>query len=386
MGIAQSLWTDPLEFLRTHSPTDPVLFFSPAALHHRAQRFLEGFEGLVTYAVKANPSEAAITNLAAAGVMAFDVASPVEIALVRRLVPNATLHYNNPVRADFEITAAITHDVASYSVDSHSELDKLIAQVPVTRADGSTTEITARFKLPVSGAAYDFGTKFGATVALAAELLQRIAKAGFTPSLTFHPGTQCPDPKAWESYIHAAKDIVDTAGIKIARLNVGGGFPSHRLEAHSPALEVIFAKIAQTAREAFGPDLPQLVCEPGRGLVADAYALLTRVKSLRDDTHVFLNDGLYGAMNELPQLGPPDRLRVWAPGGQERSAAPRERLVFGPTCDSLDHFPDPLNLPGDLAEGDFVLFQGMGAYSVPTNSRFNGFGALDHHLAMALEP
>ena len=33
-------------------------------------------------------------------------------------------------------------------------------------------------------------------------------------------------------------------------------------------------------------------------------------------------------------------------------------------------------LPADLAEGDYVIVQGMGAYSTVTNTRFNGFGEL----------
>ncbi|MDA3887655.1 MAG: hypothetical protein PF443_02385, partial [Allgaiera sp.] len=33
-------------------------------------------------------------------------------------------------------------------------------------------------------------------------------------------------------------------------------------------------------------------------------------------------------------------------------------------------------LPGDLAEEDYVVFHGMGAYSAATNTRFNGFGDL----------
>ena len=54
------------------------------------------------------------------------------------------------------------------------------------------------------------------------------------PSITFHPGTQCTDPAAWASYIREAAVIAERAGVKIARLNVGGGFPSHRAEGVMP--------------------------------------------------------------------------------------------------------------------------------------------------------
>jgi len=386
MGISQTIWSDPVDYLRATGPNDPVLFLSPAALQAQAQRFIDGFPGLVTYAVKANPEEAVIDNLAAAGIAAFDVASPEEIALIRRLVPHAALHYNNPVRARHEIVFAVGRDVASYSVDSISEFEKLVAGVPTHRANGERVEITARFKLPVAGAKYDFGAKFGATEELATELLRRIAAAGYTPSLTFHPGTQCTDPAAWDAYIRAAGRIAAGAGVAPARLNVGGGFPSHRVQGQVPALAAIFRLIERVTGEVFGDDAPALLCEPGRALVGDAFAALARVKALRDGTHVFLNDGVYGAFAELPLMGTIDRISVWSPEGLRRAGKPVGRIVFGPTCDSVDRLPGEVALPSDMDEGDYILVQGMGAYSVVTNTRFNGFGALGAQLALALLP
>jgi ornithine decarboxylase len=386
MGISQTIWSDPVDYLRATGPNDPVLFLSPAALQAQAQRFIEGFPGLVTYAVKANPEEAVIDNLAAAGIDAFDVASPEEIALIRRLVPHAALHYNNPVRARHEIVLAVGRDVASYSVDSLSEFEKLEAGVPTHRANGERVEITARFKLPVAGAKYDFGAKFGATEELATELLRRIAAAGYTPSLTFHPGTQCTDPAAWDAYIRAAGRIAAGAGVRPARLNVGGGFPSHRVQGQTPALAAIFRLIERVTGEVFGEHAPELLCEPGRGLVGDAFAALARVKALRDGSHVFLNDGVYGAFAELPLMGAIDRISVWSPEGMRRTGKPVGRIVFGPTCDSVDRLPGEIALPSDMDEGDYVLVQGMGAYSVVTNTRFNGFGALGAQLALSLLP
>ncbi|MDO5705973.1 MAG: type III PLP-dependent enzyme, partial [Paracoccus sp. (in: a-proteobacteria)] len=41
-------------------------------------------------------------------------------------------------------------------------------------------------------------------------------------------------------------------------------------------------------------------------------------------------------------------------------------------------------LPGDIAEGDYVIFHGAGAYSTVTNTRFNGFGLMSHATVMSL--
>jgi ornithine decarboxylase len=379
MGLSKTIWTTPSEFLRTQQPDNPVMFFAPAVLQATARRFIDGFPGLVTYAVKSNPDEMVVQNLVAAGIKGFDVASPAEIAMIRRLAPGAAMHYNNPVRARHEIEFAVTQGVVSYSVDSRSELEKLIDIVPA-----ANTEITVRFKLPVKGAAYNFGAKFGATVELASSLLKGVAEAGFIASLTFHPGTQCTDPMAWDSYIRAAADICKRAGVNACRLNVGGGFPSHRVSGELPQLEEIFALIDRTASEAFGADRPALVCEPGRGLVAESFASAARVKAVRDGSHVFLNDGTYGCMDELPLAGMITRISIVSPEGLKRKGAPEPRVVFGPTCDSVDRLPGEIDLPSDITEGDYMVIEGMGAYSTATNTPFNGFGAVTFATVLSL--
>jgi ornithine decarboxylase len=371
MGLSKTIWTNPTEFLRVQKPDNPVLFFAPTAVQAAARRFIDGFPGMVTYAVKSNPTEEVIENLSAAGVRGYDCASGFEIDLIRRLAPDAAIHYNNPVRARHEITYAVERGVKSYSVDSASELAKLIELVP---AEG--TEISVRFKLPVAGAAYNFGAKFGATAELASGLLKTVAEAGFIPSITFHPGTQCTDPAAWEAYIREAAEIARRAGVTIARLNVGGGFPNHRLNGVMPQLEETFQLIDRVTGEVFGENRPLLICEPGRALCGDAFTLAARVKAVRDGEHVFLNDGVYGSLAELPLIGVIDRMEVISAEGVKREGEVVPRIVFGPTCDSVDRLPGELPLPGDIAEGDYLIVHGMGAYSVVTNSRFNGFGEL----------
>jgi ornithine decarboxylase len=380
MGLSKTIWTNPVEMIRNMQPENPVLFFAPSVVQANARRFIDGFPGMVTYAVKSNPGEEMIENLAAAGVRGYDCASGFEIDLIRRLAPDAAIHYNNPVRARHEIAHAVAKGVKSYSVDSASELQKLIEMVP---AEG--TEISVRFKLPVAGAAYNFGAKFGATVELAVDLLKTVAAAGFVPSITFHPGTQCTDPHAWESYIREAANIARAAGVTIARLNVGGGFPNHRLHAVVPQLEETFALIDRVATEAFGADRPLLVCEPGRALCGDAFTLAARVKAVRDGAHVFLNDGVYGTLTELPLIGVIDRMQVISADGTPRKGKPVPRIIFGPTCDSVDRLPGEIDLPGDLAEGDYIIWHGMGSYSVVTNSRFNGFGDLQMATVLSLK-
>ena len=364
------LWLSPESHLARSAPDHPILYFSPRVLHEVARRFSQGFPGLVTYAVKANPHPAVLSNLVAAGITAFDVASPAEMEAVRAASPDAVMHYNNPMRSEAEIAAGIEHGVASWSVDELSELEKLDA-VP------RSCEIAVRFALPVAGAAYDFGSKFGAAPEEAVELLKQVAAKGWKPALCFHPGTQCEDEAAWVEYVHAAKRIVDAAGVQIARLNVGGGFAANR-DGVAPDLERVFAAIGTAADQAFGTDKPTLICEPGRAMVSESFTLAARIKGMRKDgAVVFLNDGIYGGLVDIRDMGLPGRVEVVASDGTHRSGIRKPRVVFGPTCDSLDRLPDGLPLPCDCASGDYVLFPGLGAYSSAMSTQFNGYGLSD---------
>ncbi|KUF12071.1 ornithine decarboxylase [Pseudoponticoccus marisrubri] len=364
MPFDSSFSDDPVAWLARMRPDEPVYFFSPARLRATAEAFLQGFPGQVTYAVKANPDPLVLDTLIGAGLDGFDVASPAEMALVQGRAPRARLNYHNPVRSAAEIAEARRRGVASWSVDRMGELDKL--------GDITGCEIAVRLALPVKGAVYDFGSKFGAPPELTVALLRAVAARGGFPAITFHPGTQCEDPAAWASYIAAAAGLAGQAGVTLVSLNVGGGFPAHR-HGTAPDLSRIFDTIRAAARAAFDP-VPPLVCEPGRGLVAEAFTLALRVRAAGDGA-VFLNDGIYGGLSEWRDLGPASRITVLAPDGQARGGPVQPMTVFGPTCDSLDRLSDRVALPASLAEGDYLLFAASGAYAAALSTSFNGYGA-----------
>lgn len=370
MNVNAEIWNTPTDHLSNRQPDRPVHYFAPSILQAQAARFQAGFNGLVTYAVKANPERAVLQNLLAAGISAFDVASPNEIRLLRDLAPDATLHYNNPVRSRDEIQFAYASGVRSFSVDSFREFEKLRELVP---ANG--VELSIRIKLPIEGAVYDFGSKFGATPEKATQLLRQAADAGFTPSMTFHPGTQCEDPTAWRAYIIEAASVAKAAGVQLHRLNVGGGFPS-QMDNHTPDLEKIFDLIDSTVSEAF-PTKPALVCEPGRAMVASAFTHATQIKSINDEGDVYLNDGIYGGLSEFPVLDVSREYSVVASCTTARTCRETFVTVFGPTCDSLDVLPNKMALPRDLSEGDYILFHNMGAYVKGVTTDFNGYGDLE---------
>ncbi len=350
-------------------PDEPILCVAPSRLATALHRFILGFPGEVSYAVKANPSEC-ILRVMAQGTITFDTASVSEIALVKSIAPRAVCHYHNPVKSAQEIRDAYREfGIRRFAVDHAGELEKIVA---VIGAD-TTVEIAVRFRLPPHQAAvHSFGSKFGATPAEAAELLQLVSSLGYKPILTFHPGSQCLEPSAYSHHIKGAAEISRRAGIRLHALNVGGGFPVAYPRLDTPELDLFFAAIRTAVEEEFPQWRPRLEAEPGRALVAEAVSLLTRVKLVKPETgEVFLNDGIYGTLMEYSQteqLLPRVRLIRRSFSGH------RDFSIFGPTCDPLDRLPTPLSLPADIQDGDYLEFGTLGAYGSATATRFNGYG------------
>ncbi|MDE2446515.1 MAG: type III PLP-dependent enzyme [Alphaproteobacteria bacterium] len=358
-------------------PDEPLFCFSPQALTDRANVFLNGFPGLVTFAVKSNPSEHVVRTLAKAGLTHWDVASVHEMKLVAGISPDAKFHYHNPVKSRREIEDAYkTYGCRRFVVDCREELQKIVDIV----GPSDEIEIAVRFVLPRDrgSSAHDFSTKFGAPEHICVELLKKVVELGYRPMLTFHPGSQSRDPQTYVRHIEAAARIAKTADVKVFALNVGGGFPANYMLSTAPEPSVFFRIIDEAVAKFFGSNTPKLECEPGRGLVANCMSALTRVKLVcTDGDDIFINDGVYGALMEYmqaPELKPPFRV---IRDGKVIHGPVKSWKVFGPTCDPLDVLPHNLDILEGLREGDYIEFGTLGAYGVSTLTKFNGYGEHD---------
>ena len=367
---------DAADVARKLDPDMPVFCYSATTLRARAAQFLQGFPGEVSFAVKANPAAHVLATLAEAGIGIWDVASLAEMRAVRTASRSARIHYHNPVKSRSEIREAYARfDCRRFAIDCREELDKIS---DVLDQPGNI-EIAIRFALKreTSASAHDFSSKFGADEAEAVTLLREAAARGYRVALTFHPGSQCRSPAAYERHIEAAHRIATEAEVTLAALNVGGGFPADYPNSPAPALETFFQIIRATSDRLFGADGVKLECEPGRGLVASSHSLLTRIKLVRTATDIFINDGIYGALLEcaqVPELMPSVRA---IKSGEALYGRECEYTVYGPTCDPLDVLPGRLRLPAELKEGDYLEFSSLGAYGAATATRFNGYGTRD---------
>jgi ornithine decarboxylase len=356
-------------------PDEPLFCFSASALAARAQQFTKNFPGLVTFAVKSNPSVEVIRTLAENGIKSWDVASVHEMKLVRGISPAAEFHYHNPVKSRHEIDDAYHgYNCKRFVVDCREELQKIHDII----GDDTAVEIAVRLVLPRDrgSSAHDFSTKFGAPEHICVELLKQAQSYGYQCVLTFHPGSQSKEPQVYVRHIEAAARIAKQCGVTVTTLNVGGGFPANYMLSTAPEPEVFFRIIDDAVDKYFAKGMrPKLECEPGRGLVANCMSLLTKVKLVcTDGDDIFINDGVYGGLMEymqVPELKPPMRV---IRDGKEVETLSKSWKVFGPTCDPLDVLPHRLDINEDLREGDYIEFGTLGAYGISTLTKFNGYG------------
>ncbi|HEX6441324.1 MAG TPA: type III PLP-dependent enzyme, partial [Stellaceae bacterium] len=142
-------------------PTEPVLCLRPAAIAAAASTFVQVFPGDVLYAVKCNPDPRVLRAVWAGGVRHFDCASLPEVALVRRLLPEAEVHFMHPVKARHAIHAAFhQHGVADFAFDSADELQKIVQETVPVGLVGEPPVLGLFLRLAVAqGGAYDLSGK-----------------------------------------------------------------------------------------------------------------------------------------------------------------------------------------------------------------------------------
>ncbi len=112
-------------------------------------------------------------------------------------------------------------------------------------------------------------------------------------------------------------------------------------------------------------------------MVSFCASLLTRVIHLRDNGDVFINDGVYGGLQEQSIMAIETPLRIWR-NGIEIQQGGKARTIFGPTCDLVDRLLSQYPLSEDIKPGDYVEFGLMGAYGSATATGFNGFDPAEY--------
>ncbi len=365
------VFTSAAELLRRRRPERPVLALRPHAAQRAAKWFLTNFPGRVLYAAKANDAPQVIAALVEAGITGFDVASLAEIERAVR-IDGAELYFMNPVKSRGAIARAYREfGIRRFAFDSAEELDKVLAET------GGADDLTLflRIACPNTHSLIPLEGKFGASPEEAPALLLKARQRATRLGITFHVGSQAVVPAAFGDALRQVGQLIVSSGVLVDAIDIGGGFPSRYPHSDPPELADFMAEVVRAADELAVKHNCELLCEPGRALVAEAESVIVRVDARRGNA-LYVNDGAFGTLFDAAYCGFrfPARL-IEAVEGSDGPEA--EFALYGPTCDSSDHLPGPFVLPASVREGDYIEIGQIGAYGRAMATRFNGFGEYD---------
>lgn len=336
----------------------------------------------IHYAIKAN-ADTYILELLNELNISFDVASSGEIKLLSKLkIPGHRMILANPVKNFESLKTAINKNVKLYTFDNIYELEKIYNFFKKIKTEFIPASIL-RIKTYSKNVQTNLSEKFGANIEEACDLLKYCKDHYLNPSgIAFHVGTQSFDLENYEKGIILALEVYNKCknklGLDLNIFDIGGGFPIDSIYGTGiTELEPFFEGFAKLYKK-YNLYNFKVIAEPGRIISGPAGTLVTTVigKSKRDGKMwLFLNDGVYGSYSGIIY---DHALFNYIPlDPKYHSDKYRKKLIpyiiAGPTCDSVDIMQKNIYLPEDIKIGDHIISTDIGAYSIMSATKFNGF-------------
>ena len=349
-------------------PSNPVYCIRGETLKKASKYFQKNFKGKILYAVKTNPNKFVLKTLYESGIKNFDIASIKEIKTIKEIAPEAKCHYMNTVKSRESIKEAyFNYGIRSFSLDTKDELIKILDSTNKAK----DLELFVRISVSNEHAEIDLSKKFGAVNIEAIGLLRLAKQHSKKIGLSFHVGSQCMHPISYVKGIDEINNIIKKTKIEPDYINVGGGFPSIYPDLIPQSLKKYFNEIEKSLSKLQLRKKPEIICEPGRALVAESGSTIVKV-ILRKKNKLYINDGTYGSLFDggVPNLVFPSRM---ISNGRQISKKLTAFDFYGPTCDSMDYMKGPFVLPNNIKEGDYIELGQLGGYGLTFRTQFNGF-------------
>ena len=356
------------ELVNQLKPTKPVYCIRRKSIQLASKFFQNKFSGKVLYAVKTNPHPIVLKTIVESGIENFDVASIKEIDAIRKIKPNAKCSYMHTVKSRESIKEAyFKHKIKSFSLDTKDELIKIIENTNQAK----DLKLFVRVAVSNEHAEIDLSKKFGAINSEATGLLRLAKQYAKKIGLSFHVGSQCMNPISYAKGISEIGNIIKKTKIVPDVINIGGGFPTIYPDLVPQSLDNYFDEIKKNLINLNLKKLPEIICEPGRAIVAESGSTIVRV-NLRKKQKLYINDGTYGTLFDagVPNIVYPSKLIT---SGKIISKKLTSFNFYGPTCDSMDYMKGPFILPKNIKENDYIELGQLGAYGLTFRTQFNGY-------------
>ena len=356
------------ELVNTLKPVKPIYCIRPSAIKNAIKFFKEKFPGKILYAVKTNPNEYVLKNIINNGIERFDVASIDEVKIIKKLSQKSRLFFMHPIKSRDDISEAyFDYNVRDFSLDTKDELLKIL------ESTNNAKDLNLFVRVAVSNehAELDLSRKFGAISGEATGLVRLCKQHAKKLGISFHVGSQCMHKISFSKSLKEISNIIKKTKIIPDTINVGGGFPSIYPDLRPEPLENYINEIKLGLGHLKLEKLPEIICEPGRALVAESGSTIVKV-NLRKKNKLYINDGTYGSLFDagVPNFILPSKLIT---NRRVQSKKITAFQFYGPTCDSLDFMKGPFLLPNNVKEGDYIELGQLGAYGLTFRTKFNGF-------------
>jgi ornithine decarboxylase len=358
------------ELINQLKPEKPVYCIRKKSVLTASNFFQKNFPGEILYAVKTNPHPVIIKTLIESGINQFDIASVEEIKQVRKFSSSAKCSFMHTIKSPESIKRAyFEFGIKTFSLDTKEELIKIINNTD----NAKDLELFIRIAVSNEHAEIDLSKKFGALNSEALGLLRLAKQYAKKVGLSFHVGSQCMHPISYAKGITEIGNIIKKTKIIPDYINVGGGFPSIYPDLVPDNLIAYFNEIKKSLENLKIENMPKIICEPGRALVAESGSTIVRV-NLRKKQNLYINDGTYGTLFDAgtPNIVYPSKM-IKENSSKIISKKMTAFSFFGPTCDSMDYMKGPFVLPNNIRENDYIELGQLGAYGLTFRTHFNGF-------------
>lgn len=347
-------------------------------------RYYDG-KGLVLYANKAFCTLHTFKVAEEEG-LGSDVVSGGELyTAIKAGFPMDKIYFHGNNKTVDELKFAVDNGVGHIVVDNEYELSLLNE---IAKEKGIVQNIMFRIKPGVEAHTHSFiqtgqiDSKFG--VALEnGEAFEMYKKANEMSNVNpdgihCHIGSQIfdiePFEKAAEIMMNFAGDLKDKLGLVINKLNLGGGYGIRYTDDDDPVpydeyIKKVSVVIKDTA-EKRGLDVPFLLMEPGRSIVASAGITLYTVGSIKNIKNVRKYVSIDGGMGDNPRyiLYASEYTAVAANKANEPKT--EKVTIAGKCCESGDLLMENVMLP-KLESGDILAVLATGAYNYSMASNYN---------------
>ena len=353
----------------------PCYVYSRAAIEQQWQHYdqaLAHHKHLICYAVKAN-SNLAVLNLLTRLGSGFDIVSVGELERVLRAGGNASqIVFSGVGKKANEMQRALEAGIKCFNVESRAELEQLNQ---VASDLNMKAPVSLRVNPNVDAETHPYiatglrENKFGIVFEEAVEIYTAAANMGNIEivGIDCHIGSQITDVIPFIDALKKIMELINVLcdqGITLQHVDIGGGLGICYQDESPPTIE----EYAEKVLEIFSDTTYEIILEPGRSILGNAGALLTRVEYLKSNTdkNFAIVDG---AMNDLLR---PAMYSAWhdiLPLAEQKADLGEMYDIVGPVCETGDFLGKDRQL--QLQEGDLLAISSAGAYGFTMSSTYN---------------